>query len=72
MKKLLCAFLKAITIIIGVMIVGMSPSLILSAILSVFVNDVSFADCICCPLFWIVAGIGWILTAIYVSDKSNT
>ena len=72
MKKLLCAFLKAITIIIGVMIVGMSPSLILSALVSVFVNDVSFADCICCPLFWLFALIGWILTAKYVSDESNT
>lgn len=70
MKTFINNILFALLILFAIFILGMTPSMLVSILISV-TTDATFQDCVITVPFWIFTFIGWITSAVYVNEEVN-
>lgn len=68
MKNLISKILSAIIILIGIILLGMTPSILITSFIAIFTNA-TYEDCIVSGPFWIFSILGWICASVYVNDE---
>ena len=68
MKNLISKILTAITILIGIFMLGITPAILVTSFIAIFTNA-TYEDCITTAPFWIITFLGWLCAAIYVNKE---